>query len=168
MKILTERLELRPLTSAQLALYINDSEKLTQELGLKVPLEPLSEHMKKVYRLKVSRIEAEPASLLYNTYFIIILKEAKCMIGSLGLKGSPDNEGLIEVGYSIEPEYQCRGYMREALQSFLDWVMQLKEVSGVNACTSKTNIPSHKVLRACGFDCIYIDKDMFVWRYVSL
>ncbi len=168
MKILTERLELRPLSSAQLALYIRDPVMLSEQMGLEVLLEPLSEHMKKVYRLKASRIEEEPASLLYNTYFIIILKEAGCMIGSLGLKGSPDKDGLIEVGYSIEPAYQCHGYMREALQSFLDWVMQFKEVSGVNACTSKVNIPSHKVLMACGFDCIYRDKDMLVWRYVSL
>lgn len=168
MKIDTNRLELRPLTSAQLDLYVKNPKALETQLKLEVPLVPLSDHMKKVYHLKATRIEEEPASLLYNTYFIIILKESNCVIGSLGLKGKPDLEGLIEVGYGIDSDYQNKGYMREALDAFLIWVMKLKEVSGVNACTSKSNIPSHKVLMDCGFDKIYTDNDMIVWRYTCL
>lgn len=168
MKILTERLELRPLSSAQMELYVNDSNALTALLGLKVALEPLSDHMKKVYHLKAARIEEEPDTLLYNTYFIIILKETHQAIGSLGLKGKPDAEGLIEVGYAIDEAFRNNGYMQEALTGFLEWVMQLKEVSGVNACTSKDNLPSQSVLAACGFDLIYTAKDMLVWRYTSL
>lgn len=168
MKIETARLILKPLSSLQLALYMQSAEILSTQLKLEHPLKPLDAHMQKVYRLKQSRIEAEPASLLYNTYFIIILKELNCAIGSLSLKGNPDAEGLVEVGYAIDSEYQNRGFMREALQGFLDAIMQIKEVSGVNACTSVDNMPSQKVLLACGFDCIYANNDMLVWRYTSL
>lgn len=168
MKIETTRLILRPLSSFQLALYMEAPDELSRQLKLQQPLNPLDEHMRKVYRLKQSRIEAEPASLLYNTYFIIILKEVGCAIGSMSLKGNPDAEGLVEVGYAIEPEYRNQGYMREALESFLEAILQIKEVSGVNACTSIGNLPSQKVLQACGFDCVYTNKDMLVWRYTSL
>lgn len=168
MKIETMRLLLRPLSSMQLALFMQSPDQLSRQLQLNQPLKSLDEHMIKVYRLKQSRIEAEPASLLYNTYFIIILKEAGCAIGSISLKGNPDAEGLVEVGYAIDPEFRNQGYMREALEGFLEAIMQIKEVSGVNACTSIDNLPSQKVLQACGFDCIYAKTDMLVWRYASL
>lgn len=168
MKINTKRLELRALSSAELESYVNSPERLTTSLGLAVPLIPLSEHLKKVYHLKSKRVEDEPSSLLYNTYFIIILKETKTPIGSLGLKGKPDTDGLVEVGYAIEENFQNNGYMKEALEGFLEWVLKLKEVSGVNACTSRINIASQRVLIACGFDLIYTDCDLLVWRYTSL
>ena len=168
MKINTKRLMLRALSSAELDMYVGQPESLSIGLGLSLPLMPLSEHLKKVYHLKSKRIEEEPSSLLYNTYFIIILKETQTAIGSLSLKGKPDADGLIEVGYAIDEKFQNMGYMKEALEEFLDWVLKLKEVSGVNACTSRINISSQRVLMACGFDLIYTDCDLLVWRFTSL
>jgi RimJ/RimL family protein N-acetyltransferase len=167
-KIIAKRLELQPFSSPQLNLFVNNPKQLTRELALMQELEPLSSHMKKVYHLKETRIEEEPFSLIYNTYFAIILKEPRIMIGSLGLNGKPDDEGIIEVGYWIEEPYQNRGFMKEALEAFLHWILQFNEVSGVNACTSDINISSQKVLTACGFDRIYKDKDLLIWRYTSL
>lgn len=168
MKINTKRLALRALSSAELELYVSHPKRLTAVLGLSEPLMPLNEHFKKVYHLKSKRIEDEPSSLLYNTYFIIILKESQTAIGSLGLKGKPDADGLVEVGYAIDEDFQNNGYMKEALEGFLEWVLKLKEVSGVNACTSRINIASQRVLMACGFDLIYTDCDLLVWRYTSI
>ncbi len=168
MKIIANRLEIRPLSSNQLKQYIQEPKNLTMALDLTLELEPLSEHMKKVYHLKAKRIEETPSSLLYNTYFLIILRKERIAVGTIGLKGIPDEEGLVEVGYSIAETYRNQGYMSEALKYFTRWLMQIKEVSGVNACTSKVNIASHKVLQNCGYERIYNNCDMIIWRYTSI
>lgn len=168
MKIFTNRLEIRPLSSSQLKSYISDSLLLTKELKLWKPLDQLDDHMKKVYHLKAKRIETLPSSLLYNTYFIIILKEERVAIGTLGLTGLPDQDGLVEVGYAINENYRNQGFMREGLESFAKWLLQIREVSGINACTSKENIASHKVLEACHFEKVFIEKDMIMWRFTSI
>lgn len=168
MKILGERVEVRPLSSNQLQLYIENPEELTHLLNLNVPLIALDEHMKKVYHLKAKRIEESPSSLLYNTYFLIILREERVAIGTIGLKSSPDEEGLVEVGYAVHEAYRNKGYMKEALKVFVQWLMKIEEISGVNACTSNVNVPSHKVLIACDFEKIYKNCDMIIWRYTSI
>lgn len=168
MKILGDRLEIRPLTSLQLEMFIDNPKELSAVLELSVELTTLDEHMKKVYHLKAKRIEAKPSSLLYNTYFLIILREEGIVIGTLGLKGSPDEEGLIEVGYAIHESYRNKGYMKEALKIYVDWLMKIEEVSGVNACTSNVNVASHKVLQATGFEKIYKNCDMIIWRFTSI
>ncbi len=168
MKILGDRLELRPLTSLQLQMYIENPIELSRILKLAVDLVDLDEHMKKVYHLKAKRIEETPSSLLYNTYFLIILREERIAIGTIGLKGSPDEAGLVEVGYAIHESYRNKGYMKEALRVYVDWLMKIAEVSGVNACTSNINVASHKVLQASGFESIYKNCDMIVWRFTSI
>lgn len=168
MKILGDRIEIRPLNSMQLQLYIENPKELSVLLSLKVALPELDEHLKKVYHLKSKRIEETPSSLLYNTYFLIILREERVVIGTIGLKGTPDEEGLVEVGYAIQESFRNKGYMREALKLFVTWLMKIEEISGVNACTSNVNIPSHKVLMATGFERIYKNCDMIIWRYTSI
>lgn len=168
MKILGDRIEIRPLNSVQLRMYIESPGHLSNLLNLTVELNELDEHMKKVYHLKAKRIEETPSSLLYNTYFLIILREERIAIGTIGLKGGPDEEGLVEVGYAILEAYRNNGYMREALKVFVAWLMKIEEISGVNACTSNVNLTSHKVLLATGFERIYKNCDMIIWRYTTI
>lgn len=168
MKIRTEQLEIRPLSSDQLSLYATGPVRLGNELRLTKPLEPLSEHMKKVFNLKASRIEAHPDDLLFHTYYLIIATHPRRLVGQLGLRGEPDDEGLVEVGYHIVEEEQCKGYMKEALLAFTHWLMKINQISGVNACTSKENIPSQRVLKASGYELVYQQGDLLVWRYTTL
>lgn len=168
MKIKTKQLEIRPLSSDQLSLYATGPDRLGRELKLTVPLEALSDHLKKVFNLKAQRIKENPDALLYHTYYLIIADEPRRLVGQLGLRGEPDESGLVEVGYHILETEQCKGYMQEALITFTHWLMQIKQVSGVNACTSKVNIPSQRVLKASGYELVYQQGDLLVWRYTSL
>ncbi len=168
MKIETKRLEIRPLTSEQLYTYTQAPEQLSGELKLKVPLQPLSEHMIKVYRLKAMRTTERPHELLFHTYYLIIERSKRQVIGFLGLQGEPDTEGIVEVGYHIFKHARNQGYMKEALEAFCHWVMRMPEVAALNACTTGVNYPSHHVLEHCGFEVVYRKKDMMVWTYTSI
>lgn len=168
LKIMTERLELRPLTSEQLMLYTVSPAQLGEIFTLSEPLTALDEHMIKVYKLKAMRIEENPNELLFHTYYLIIEKTKRQMVGFLGLQGVPDSEGIVEVGYHIFKHARNQGYMKEALGAFCQWMMKMPEVSAINACTTKSNFASHSVLEFCGFDVIYQKKDMMVWTYSSI
>ena len=42
-------------------------------------------------------------------------------VGRLGFKGFPDEKGSTEIGCGIDPAYQGKGYMSEAVQALIDW-----------------------------------------------
>lgn len=168
MKIKTERLEIRPLSSEQLSTYATNPGGLQRSLKLEIEMEPLSEHMKKVFALKASRIEQFPESLLYHTYYLIIADYPRRLVGQIGLRGEPDEDGLVEVGYHIIEAEQNQGYMKEALSGYVAWLMKFREISGVNACTSRDNYKSQSVLIACDFEQVYSQGDLLVWQYTSL
>lgn len=171
MKISTKRMEIRPLNSEMLEHYALSPKRLQAMLGITEPLQPLDAHMQKVYQLKAKRISQDPSALLFHTYYLLILNESndqRQLVGFLGLKGEPDDTGAVEVGYHIFSSFRNKGYMKEALSAYCEWLLQLKEVSCVLAYTSKENIPSQHVLATCGFEMINKHKDMIVWSFTAI
>lgn len=171
MKITSQRLEIRPLSSDMLEWYALAPARLTEQLKLSMPIQPLDAHMTKVYQLKAKRIKDEPGALLFHTYYLIIEQESpgkRQLVGFIGLRGEPDLEGAVEVGYHIFKPYRDKGYMKEALSAFSSWLLQFNEIACIQACTSKDNLASQHVLVACGYEIINKHKDMIVWSYTAI
>ena len=38
------------------------------------------------------------------------------VVGSIGFHGPPDEQGRLEIGYSVDPPYRRQGYAREAVR----------------------------------------------------
>jgi len=72
------------------------------------------------------------------------------------------------VGYSIDVEYQGRGYMKQAMKLFSELAFSDLELHRLEATTLIDNIKSQKVLLACGFEEVGISKKyLFIngkWR----
>lgn len=171
MKITSMRLEIRPLNSDMLELYAVYPQRLSEALELEEILHPLDEHMKKVYQLKSNRIKNEPNTLLFHTYYLIIENikgQPRQVVGFIGLKGEPDSEGTVEVGYHIFSVHRNKGYMKEALSTFSNWLLQFKEIACIQACTSKENLASQHVLAACNYEIISKHRDMIVWSFTAI
>lgn len=73
------------------------------------------------------------------------------VIGCGGYFGPPSAEGVVEVGYSVCPEWQGNGYASELTRALVVHVLQLPGVSRVIAHTYATNGASMGVLRKSGF-----------------
>ena len=72
-------------------------------------------------------------------------------IGGICFKGTPDAEGVVEIGYGIEEEYRQKGYATEAVKGFVKWALEHNEVKCVVAQTDIHNEISQKVLIRNGF-----------------
>ena len=43
------------------------------------------------------------------------------VVGSIGFHGPPDEQGRLEIGYSVDPRYRRQGFAREAVRAMFDW-----------------------------------------------
>jgi RimJ/RimL family protein N-acetyltransferase len=63
-------------------------------------------------------------------------------VGRAGFHGVPDERGMVEVGYSIDPEHRRQGYARAAMQAMVDRARTDPTVRVLRATVSPDNTPS--------------------------
>lgn len=164
LKIDTGRLYILPLHQTNLECGINNFEELEQTLDLFVSNKELSERQKSVWRIRLNGIKSDPLNYMWYTVWIIVLKESNQMIGTIMLKGYPNENGEVIVGYAIDEEFRDNGYMTEALNNITMWMFLNPDVKCVVADTVKTNIPSQKVIKKIGMICYKEDDECFWWK----
>jgi RimJ/RimL family protein N-acetyltransferase len=89
-------------------------------------------------------------------------------IGSVGFKGPPSAEGMVEIAYQISPKYQNQGYVTEAAAAATAYALKQEQVKLVRAHTAPEHNASAQVLTKCGFAHLgeVIDpEDGLVWRW---
>ena len=89
-------------------------------------------------------------------------------IGRIGFKGPPDESGMVEIAYGIEPEYQGKGYATEATIALSEYALGYAEVDVVRAHTLPKQSASTRVLEKCGFAHLGVvadPEDGAVWRF---
>jgi [ribosomal protein S5]-alanine N-acetyltransferase len=108
--------------------------------------------------------EVEPWTLGFD----IVLRATSAPIGSCGFKGPPDEGGMVEIAYGIDPEYRTRGYATEAAAALIDFASRSEQVRIVRAHTLSDSHASAHVLRNCGFVLVgqvVEPEDGLVWRW---
>jgi RimJ/RimL family protein N-acetyltransferase len=75
----------------------------------------------------------------------------RTLVGGAGYFGPPDTEGTVEVGYSVLPRWQRRGYASEMVQMLVEHALTFAEVKRIIAHTTEANPASIAVLLRCGF-----------------
>lgn len=60
-------------------------------------------------------------------------------------------DGVVEIGYSVVPRWQRRGYASEIVDALIARALELPRVTRVIAHTTPGNTGSIGVLRRCGF-----------------
>jgi RimJ/RimL family protein N-acetyltransferase len=75
----------------------------------------------------------------------------RALVGAGGYFGPPDAEGVVEIGYSVLPEWQRAGYAVEMVRALLERAFGYARVAKVIAHTTESNPASIRVLLRCGF-----------------
>lgn len=81
----------------------------------------------------------------------ITTKESNDLIGSICLWNFSEDKKTAEVGYDLDPEFQGKGIMSEALKAVLDFGFNQRGFETIEAYTDYRNISSKKLLKLHGF-----------------
>jgi [ribosomal protein S5]-alanine N-acetyltransferase len=110
---------------------------------------------------------ASPSLDPWTWGFAIIDRESELVIGSVGFKGPPDQDGLVEIAYGIVQDFQGRGMATEAASVGLAFA-SAHGARRIRAHTRPMTNPSTRVLEKCGFTFVgEVDdpEDGPVWRW---
>jgi [ribosomal protein S5]-alanine N-acetyltransferase len=149
----TPRLQIKPLSAAQLKKYACSPDDLAREMNI-VPSEmPMGEAVREAILNDLLPNVADPEKdPLFNTFWIIVEKNRKAVVGGFCFHGEPDENGEVEIGYGIDEPFQNRGYMSETIAGFICWLSGNPKVRVVTAETDADNLPSVRVLERNGFN----------------
>lgn len=164
LRLNTDRLIISPLNKYNLELAINNFNQMENNLNLTVTNENIGSREKYVYNLRLQGVKNNSKNYMWYTTWIIILKTENRFIGHIMLKGYPNENGEVTIGYWIQDKYKRKGYMFEALKAIIPWIFLNSNAKFVIADTLKNNIPSQKLLQKIGM--IYADEDneCFWWK----
>lgn len=102
------------------------------------------------WRRRASQILNEPGSAKWITRAIVDT-DLGIAVGRAGFHGPPDGLGMVEVGYSIDPDFRRQGYARAALVAMLNWAQGDGIIQTVRASIAPDNIASRALVDQYGF-----------------
>lgn len=165
----TARLDLVPAAESHLAAELDGPEALAAALGIRVPEAwPPELYDRAAVEFSLVTVQNTPLEDLRWLFYYIVLREdadgRSTAIGVAGYKGPPE-EGQVEVGYSVLPAYQRRGYASEAVNAFAGAAFADERVESICAETFPELIPSIGVLERCGFRLVGTGSEEDVLRF---
>jgi ribosomal-protein-alanine N-acetyltransferase len=152
MKIETKRLELMPLSPAQLKLWIENIPELEKELDITYMATPLEGVFLEIVKEQLETTAEDPENYMWHSFWFLIRKSDRIVVGSADFKDVPDWSGETEIGYGLGEAFEHNGYMTEALKAMCDWALKQKGVSAVIAETDFDGLASQRILERCGFE----------------
>ena len=166
--LFTQRLDLIEGTPESIRAAIDDVTRLGELLHARIPADwppelldvPALEWTLRWY----ANPENDPA---FGMYWIVLRESAasRTLVGAAGFKGVPSEDGTVEIGYGVVPEYQRRGYATETVRAFLTHAFASPKVTRVIAETYPNLAASIGVLEKCGFTFIGDGSEPGVVRY---
>lgn len=151
MRIETKRLELVPLTPHQLQLWIEDIPALDQELNYSYQAEPMEGFFLDIVKGQLAITQNNPEQFLWHSFWFILRKTDRVVVGSADFKDIPDANQEVEIGYGLGKEFEHNGYMTEAVQTMCAWALEQETVSHIIAETDLDGYASQRILQRCGF-----------------
>lgn len=83
---------------------------------------------------------------------LLVHKPSGAAVGRAGFHGAPDDRGMVEIGYSIDPSYRRRGYARAATTILLEAAANHPQVKVVRATVQPSNVASTNLILSFGFE----------------
>ena len=156
--LFTKRLDLVVGTPEAVRAAIGDVDRLGEILDARIPSSwppELLDTAALEWTLRwLENRENDPA---WGFYWMVLRESVasfRTLVGVAGFKGMPSEDGTVEIGYGVLPEYQRRGYATETVRAFLAHAFASPKVRRVTAETFPHLTPSVGVLEKCGFHLV--------------
>lgn len=139
------------LSSAALtALLHGDLAGASTEAGVALTDYFLTDHALRLWRLRISQITADRSSARWIARAAVTEPEG-IVVGHAGFHGPPDDAGMVEIAYSVDPTYRRRGYATAMLSQLLRCALAEPSVKTVRATISPDNLASLATISGFGF-----------------
>lgn len=123
--------------------------------------------MKKAYSEMLCGCRENPEQRIWYAIWVMKLNDGtNRVVGDLSFKGINKN-GVVEIGYGINPKYEGQGFMTEAVIAMVNWASNQSGVTCVEAEAEANNYASKRVLEKAGFVPNGVMGDegpRFVWK----
>ena len=148
---MTQRVELAPLDAAVLDALAAGDEAAARRFA-PVPLSPwlTGPECRRTWAMRARQVAGDPSAAAWITR-VVLDAERGLAVGRAGFHGPPDADGMVEVGYAIDPIYRRQGYARAALRALLAEAAVAPGVRTVRASVSPANVASRELIRSEGF-----------------
>ena len=153
MTIETPRFSLIPATAELVGLEITGKEALAKALAAEVPADWPPEEAADALPWFLSQLRSDASLSGWLNWYGLYREDARLrpqLVGSAGFFGPPE-DGSVEIGYSILPLFQGRGFATEMLEGLVSWALSHPAVRYVVAETNSENHASLRVLCKLGF-----------------
>lgn len=151
----TRQLVLKPASADMLLAELSDKTLFAKMLKATVPESWPPEAMTDAYPWFLSELEKHPNDEAWYVWYALLPASEQgtnILVGSGGFKGAPDENGQVEIGYSVLPEFQGRNFATEMIAALVDLAFSVEAVRLVFAETTADNAASIRVLRKNNFE----------------
>jgi len=149
--IASERLRLVSMSPAFIeALLRGHHSRAAEIMGVEVPPEWPGD-LTHMLRLRFDQIRADPSEQQWLARAMVLREDGRTVVGNLGFHGKPDRRGMVEVGYTVRPQFRRQGFAEEAVRALFDWASRTHGIRRFRASVSPTDEPSLSLVRKLGF-----------------
>jgi len=162
-KLLTNRLELIAATIEYVRAELEAPERLASLLEAQVEQGwPPGEYDRDAQEFFLARLTDGGMSVVGWYGWYALRRGDACkpsvLVGAGGYFGPPNEEGIVEIGFSVMPSWQGLGYATEIAGVLVENAFSNTRIQEVIAHATPGNLASRKVLEKCGFR--YVSENM--------
>ena len=150
MAIETKRLVLIPLTESQMRGWLEDADALARSLSCAFCSTMSAQEAASVQK-RLAGMAGDPENSIWHTIWLILRKEDRNVVGTLGFCGAPDEDGVVEIVFALEKGFEKKGFMTEAVRALCRWAKLQPDVYRIVARAELGNTKAQRVLINGGF-----------------
>lgn len=163
----TDRLRLVAGTKALAAAEIEDRIEFARILGAFVPETWPTDNLRDTSSYFYGLYKEHPDWESWLTWYAIRTdNDCPILCAGIGFKGPPDERGMVEIGYSVLPEFQGQGLATEMVAGMVQWAKHLPEIRHIEAETNIDNGASIRVLEKNSFIYVGVGLEANTMRFL--
>jgi RimJ/RimL family protein N-acetyltransferase len=110
----------------------------------------LGQGCRALWSMRAEQVAESAADLQWITRFVVE-DATRTVVGLAGFHGRPDEKGMVEIGYRIDPSRRRRGHARKAVRTLIHVATADPRVRVIRASVSPDNEASLRLIAAFGF-----------------
>ncbi|WP_165549663.1 GNAT family N-acetyltransferase [Kribbella speibonae] len=130
------------------ALLADDRAAAQAELGFVLGDEFLTDRAKWLWQYRLDQLARDPSAF---GWLVKLVVADGIVVGYAGFHGPPDENGMVEIGYTVDPPFRRQGFAKAIVAALLERAAAEPDVRTVRATISPTNEASLATIAGFGF-----------------